>query len=141
MRLHKEAIIVDGHNDIPSVMLGSGFDLAKSGTADYEIPTDFSLRQHAQSRQAWEIGDGDRFEAVVEFTGETGAVTAAAALGAPHESSASLRRFQVRRADSFARWLLSFAGDATPVSPAALVSEYASLVEHTRAVYGRGPHE
>jgi membrane dipeptidase len=30
-RLHKEAIIVDGHNDIPSVMLGSGFDLAKSG--------------------------------------------------------------------------------------------------------------
>lgn len=32
-RLHKEAIIVDGHNDIPSVMLGSGFDLAKSGTS------------------------------------------------------------------------------------------------------------
>src|SRR5688500_18646271 len=32
-RLHKEAIIVDGHNDIPSVMLGSGFELAKSGTS------------------------------------------------------------------------------------------------------------
>src|SRR5689334_22087893 len=26
-RLHKDAIIVDGHNDIPSVMLGSGFEL------------------------------------------------------------------------------------------------------------------
>jgi membrane dipeptidase len=32
-RLHEEAIIVDGHNDIPSVMLGSGFELAKSGLA------------------------------------------------------------------------------------------------------------
>jgi hypothetical protein len=42
----------------------------------------------------------------------------------------------VRRADSFARWLFSFAGDAMPVSPAALVDEYASLVERTRMVYG-----
>lgn len=108
---------------------------AKAGTADYEIPRSFSLREHAQSRQAWEIGDGDAFEAVVEFTGDTGAVVAAAALGRPDDSSASLRRFKVRRADSFARWLFSFAGDATPVSPAALVDEYASLVERTRTIY------
>jgi membrane dipeptidase len=32
-RLHREAIIVDGHNDIPSVMLGSGFEIKQSGTA------------------------------------------------------------------------------------------------------------
>jgi proteasome accessory factor B len=108
---------------------------AKALTADYTIPRGFSLRQHAQSRQAWEIGDGDAFEAVVEFTGDSGAVLAAAALGRPDESSASLRRFKVRRADSFARWLFSFAGDATPVSPAALVEEYASLTERTRTVY------
>jgi proteasome accessory factor B len=108
---------------------------AKAGTADYEIPKTFSLREHAQSRQAWEIGDGDTFEAVVEFTGDSGAVVAAAALGRPDESSASLRRFEVRRADSFARWLFSFAGDATPVSPAVLVEEYESLAVRTRSVY------
>lgn len=33
-RLHREAIIVDGHDDIPSVILGSGFDLGDSGTTD-----------------------------------------------------------------------------------------------------------
>jgi predicted DNA-binding transcriptional regulator YafY len=53
----------------------------KAGTPDYEIPRTFSLREHAASRQAWEIGDGDLFEAVVEFTGTSGAATAAAALG------------------------------------------------------------
>lgn len=107
----------------------------KKGTADYEIPPSFSLKEHAQSRQAWEIGDGDSFEAVVEFTGESGAVVAAAALGKPDETSASLRRFRVRRSDTFARWLFSFAGDAVPVSPQALVTEYSALVERTKALY------
>lgn len=32
-RLHRQAIIVDGHDDIPSVILGSGFDLGQSGTS------------------------------------------------------------------------------------------------------------
>jgi proteasome accessory factor B len=108
---------------------------AKPGTPDYEIPSSFSLREHAASRQAWEIGDGDAFDAVVEFTGESGAVMAAAVLGEPDSSAEKLRRFRVRRADSFARWLLSFAGEAAPVSPPALVTEYASLVERTRRVY------
>jgi proteasome accessory factor B len=108
---------------------------AKALSSDFEIPPSFSLKQHAQSRQAWEIGDGDSFEAVVDFTGDTGAVVAAKALGQPDDASVSLRRFTVRRADTFARWLFSFAGDATPVSPAALVDEYARLVERTSAVY------
>ena len=108
----------------------------KAKTADYEIPATFSLREHAQSRQAWEIGDGDAFEAVVEFTGVSGAVRAAAALGRADDSNGSMRRFQVRRADSFARWLFSFAGDATPITPPTLVSEYAAIVSTTRAVYG-----
>lgn len=108
---------------------------ARSGTPDYEIPTSFSLRDHAASRQAWELGDGDAIDAVVEFTGRSGAVIAAAALGEADPTAPSLRRFRVRRADSFARWLLSFAGEAAPVSPPALVSEFASLVERTRQVY------
>jgi proteasome accessory factor B len=114
---------------------GLKVNAGKPGTADYEIPSGFSLREHAQSRQAWEIGDGDSFEAVVEFTGESGAVVAAAALGRPDDSSASLRRFRVRRSDTFARWLFSFAGDAVPVAPPALVNEYSALVDRTRTLY------
>lgn len=108
---------------------------ARPGTSDYAIPAGFSLREHARSRQAWEIGDGDTFEAVVEFSGDSGAVRAAAALGRGDDASPSRRRFDVRRVDSFARWLLSFAGDARPVAPPSLVDEYAALVERTRAVY------
>lgn len=108
---------------------------ARSGTADYEIPSSFSLREHARSRQAWEIGDGDAFEAIVEFSGESGAVRAAAALGRRDDASPALRRFDVRRADSFARWLLAFAGDARPVAPQSLVDEYAALVKRTRDIY------
>ena len=107
----------------------------REGTADYEIPADFSLREHARSRQAWEIGDGDMFEAVVEFKGESGAVRAAAALGRADDASPTLRRFDVRRADSFARWLLAFAGEARPLSPPSLVDEYRALAERTRALY------
>lgn len=107
----------------------------RAGTPDYVIPGDFSLREHARSRQAWEIGDGDMFEAVVEFRGESGAVRAAAALGRPDDASPALRRFDVRRADSFARWLLAFAGEARPVSPPSLLDEYRALTERTRAIY------
>lgn len=107
----------------------------RAGTADYDIPASFVLREHARSRQAWEIGDGEGFEAVVEFRGTTGAVMAAAALGKPQGDSASRRQFDVRRMDSFARWLLAFSGDAVPVAPASLVAEYAMLVDRTRALY------
>ena len=107
----------------------------EAGSADYDIPAFFSLREHARSRQAWEIGDGDGFEAVVEFRGTAGAVVAAAAVGKPHGDDASRRQFDVRRMDSFARWLLAFGGDAVPVAPASLVAEYATLVDRTRALY------
>lgn len=107
----------------------------KPGARDYEIPAGFSLRAHAASRQAWEIGDGAAYEATVVFTGDTGAVRAAAALGRSDEANGTLRRFTVRRTDSFARWLFSFAGDAEPRSPAALVDAFRELAARTRAVY------
>jgi predicted DNA-binding transcriptional regulator YafY len=110
-------------------------------TPDYSIPAAFSLQTHAASRHAWEIGDNDAIDAVVQFTGETGAVRAAAALGMADASGGGRRRFRVRRADSFARWLLGFAGDATPLSPPSLLAEYASLIERTRAVYAGHRHD
>lgn len=110
----------------------------KKGTPDYEIPSEFRLREHARSRQAWELGDDDALEAVVELRGDTGAVVAARALGRPIEGHPERRAFSVRRADAFARWLLSFAGDAVPVAPAAIVDEYRRQVARTRELYTAG---
>ncbi|MBL0170539.1 MAG: WYL domain-containing protein [Gemmatimonadaceae bacterium] len=107
----------------------------EKASPDFDIPASFSLRAHAKSRQAWEIGDMDALEAVVEFRGQSGAVLAARALGKPDTDNATVRRFDIRQRDSFARWLMSFAGDAVPVAPDSLVQEYRQLVLATRARY------
>ena len=108
------------------------------GTRDYEIPADFRLREHARSKQAWELGDGDAVEAVVAFRRDEGAAMAAAKLGEAVPGYPDRRRFRVRRRDAFARWLLSFAGDVTPLSPPELVSEYDALIDATLAIYETG---
>ena len=112
---------------------------AKESTPDFEVPADFHLREHARSRQAWELGDGDAVEAVVEFVRETGAGLAGARLGAPVTGVPNQRRFTVRRLDTFARWLLSFAGDARPIAPETLVRLYVDQARGALALYGL-PH-
>jgi proteasome accessory factor B len=106
------------------------------GTPDYEIPSGFRLREHARSKQAWELGDGDAVEAVVEFRRVDGAAMAAARLGEAVTGHPDRRRFRVRRRDAFVRWLLGFAGDVAPLAPPELVAEYEALIERTLAVYG-----
>ncbi len=116
------------------------------GTPDYEIPAGFSLQAHARSRQAWELGTGDAVTAAVALRSASGAATAAHRLGEEVEGDERLRRFRVRRIDTFARWLLSFAGDLEPVSPAQMLDEYTGLVRETLAHHaahpsaGPGPH-
>jgi hypothetical protein len=78
-------------------------------TPDYEIPAGFDLQEHARSRQAWELGTGDAVTAVVALLNTSGAAVAAHRLGEAVDGDERLRRFRVRRVDSFARWLLSFA--------------------------------
>jgi len=108
---------------------------AKSQTVDYEIPAGFDLREHAKSRHAWEIGGGVHEDAIVDFRNPAGAAKAAARLGVAVEGATDRRKFQFRRMDSFARWLLSFGGEAVPVEPPALVEEFERQVRETRAVY------
>lgn len=108
--------------------------------ADFTIPANFVLRDYARSRQAWEIGDGEALLAIVEFHGESGTVAAAARLGRLVHGSRSQRAFDVRRIDAFARWLLSFAGDAIPVSPPEVVTAFRKLARATAAIYNRSPN-
>jgi proteasome accessory factor B len=104
------------------------------GTPDFDVPAAFELRQHARSAEAWELGDGDAVEVVVRFAGSSGYVDAARSLGKPDES-AGCRRFHVRRRDAFVRWLMTFGGDAIPVSPAEVVEAFRDQVRATAAVY------
>jgi predicted DNA-binding transcriptional regulator YafY len=122
-------------------MSGVKRNAAKESTPDYAIPGDFRLRDHAASRQAWELGDGDATEVEVEWLRQTGAVAAAARLGAAVDGHPARRRFAVRRMDAFARWLLSFGGDARPVSPPALVEELRDQATRTRALYASDAQE
>ena len=108
---------------------------ARAQSADYEIPGTFKLQKHARSKQPWELGEGDRNEAIVDFTGTSGATRAAARLGTSIEGAPDRRKFRYRRLDSFARWLLSFGGEAIPVSPDNLVEEFNRQVDATRAIY------
>jgi proteasome accessory factor B len=105
----------------------------RPSSRDYEIPAGFDLREHARSRQAWELGAGDAVVATVAFRVRTGAAAAAFRLGEEVEGQPDRRRFRVRRPDAFARWLLSFAGDLVPVAPRALVDEYHGLLRETLA--------
>jgi len=112
---------------------------SRPGTPDYAIAATFNLRDHARSRQAWELGAGDAIDAMVHFRVDSGAAAAALRLGEPVAGHPQNRRFRVRRTDAFARWLLSFAGDIVPVSPRELVDEYYGLVRETLAHHSTAP--
>ncbi len=107
----------------------------RPGTPDFERPAGFTLPEHARSRQAWELGSGDVVEAVILFEGEGGAVQAAARLGSPVPGRERERRFEVRRLDAFARWLLSLGTGVRPLAPPALVEEHLRQVRETAALY------
>jgi proteasome accessory factor B len=109
---------------------------ARAQTPDYEVPGTFKLAEHARSRQAWALGGEQIIEAVVEFNGSSGATKAAAKLGESVGGAAKRRRFQVHRLDTFARWLMGFAGEAVPIEPPELVERFQSMARETLDVYG-----
>lgn len=113
----------------------------QSQTPDYEVPTTFRLRDHARSRHAWELGSGDATDVVVEFTGTSGPTVAAMKLGREVAGAPTRRAFDVRRPDAFVRWVMSFAGEARPVSPGEVVALYLAEVTATARLYEGAPGE
>jgi predicted DNA-binding transcriptional regulator YafY len=120
---------------------GAAPNPARPGTPDYEMPPGFDLREHARSRQAWELGAGDAVLATVEFRSRAGAAAAARRLGEEMPGSPDRRQFRARRLDVFARWLLSFGDDLLPVAPGELIEEYRGLVRETLAHHRSPPDD
>ena len=108
---------------------------AQPQTHDFDIPATFRLQEHARSRVAWDLGDGVPLTAEVRFTGSSGAARAAASSGDAVEGADDVRSFAVRRLDTFARWLVSLAGEAVPLSPPELVTAWRDLTRRTLELY------
>ena len=117
-----------------SRIAGARVNPKKEQSPDFAIPADFRLKEHARSREAWALGDAGAVTAVVRIA-EGGEGTVARSLGAPVEGRPDLRRFEVRRLDVFARWLLSFSSAVRPVEPPELLTAYDDLVRRTLALY------
>ncbi len=106
---------------------------AKAQSADFTIPAEFDLAEHARSRQAWELGDAEQVEVTVRFRVQNGFTMPAMQLGDAVPEDAALRRFRVRRPDTFALWVLGFAGDVLIEHPPAMVEQVRTLARETLA--------
>jgi predicted DNA-binding transcriptional regulator YafY len=118
-----------------SRMRDLSMNTSKAQSADFAVPADFDLASHARSRQAWELGDAEPEEVILRFRVESGVTHSAMQLGEPVAHDPSARRFRVRRPDTFALWVLGFAGDADVISPPTMRARVATLAQSTRARY------
>jgi proteasome accessory factor B len=118
-----------------SRMQGVSKNDKKPQTPDYEVPADFDLATHARSKEAWELGEEEPTEMIVEIRGDSGATTSLRTLGEAVAGSIDRRRFQVRRVDSFVRWIMSFGGDVVPISPVGLIDHYRTVLKTTADIY------
>ena len=101
---------------------------------DYVIPATFDLEAHAASRQAWELGDEEAVSVVVAFRGASGQVLQGMQLG--EETALPMQRhFRVRRRGPFLRWVLTFGGDASIVSPDEWRASWRALLRDTLAAH------
>lgn len=107
----------------------------RTQSVDFEVPTDFDIWSHADSRQAWELGNDDEISVRVRFTPIDVVAVSAAQLGEPDAELPDCRQFKVRRPEAFARWLLSLAGSATPLAPASMVAKWRTMAAQTAALY------
>jgi predicted DNA-binding transcriptional regulator YafY len=104
-------------------------------TPDFVTPPAFNLREHTRSRLAWELGDADAVEAVVEFDARQGSAASRTGLGSEVAGSPNRRAFRVREMGRFVRWILAFGGSARAVSPPALETAVRDAARETLARY------
>ena len=120
-----------------SRMVNVRANATKPQSHDYDIPADFDLAAHARAKEPWELGEEPPEEMLVEVRGNSGIAESVLSLGAPGLGSPRRRCFQVRRADSFVRWLMSFGGEVVPISPPSLCEQFRNVVSATLSAYER----
>lgn len=108
----------------------------RAQSPDFTLPADFDLAAHTRSRQAWELGDAEQTEVTVRFVTESGVTVPALRLGEAVSGDPARRLFRVRRPDTFALWILGFAGDAVVEAPDDMVQRVRTLAQQTLAQYG-----
>ncbi len=110
----------------------------RPGTADYEIPTGFSLAAY-RDRRAWQFGDGDEsVRARVRFTHPLCLWVDRNGFGSLEESEkpdGAVRRFEVYGADPFIDWVLGLGGGAEILEPPDLRSRLRARAEAVRAAH------
>jgi predicted DNA-binding transcriptional regulator YafY len=114
----------------------------KAGTADYEVPEDFTLRSY-RGRKAWELGadDAEPTEVTVRFRFPRSLWAERNGHGTlieEEDDGSQRRRFTVHRSDPFLRWVLSLAGDAAVIAPAQAAEAFRGLAARVAAVHGAG---
>lgn len=119
-----------------------GVTQAAAKTPDFDVPADFDITAYAQL-EPWELGGGEQsgLRARVRFAFPASLWVARNRHGELVEElpgGAAVREFDVHQVNPFLRWLQSFAGEATVVSPAELRDEQVSLARETAAIYGEG---
>lgn len=122
-----------------SRMRGLAVNATKAQSADFAVPADFDLATHARSRHAWELGDAEPEDVTLRFRVESGVTRPAMQLGEAVSGEPTMRRFRVRRPDTFALWVLGFAGEAEVVAPATMATRVQALAQATRARYAEVP--
>lgn len=105
---------------------------------EYEIPGDFEVSSYAR-REPWELGDDEPLTCDVRFDFPVSLWADRNGHGEPvaeRTGGAAVRRFAVRQAEPFLRWLQSFGGDAVVEAPAEMREAQAAMARETLAVYG-----
>jgi len=104
----------------------------RPGTADYEIPDDFSLAEY-RDRRAWQYGDGDEAVQVrVRLSIPLALWAERNGFGKSDESDetgGTLREFEVNQAEPFVDWVLGLGGGAEILGPPKFVSTVLARAE------------
>jgi len=106
--------------------------------ARFSVPAGFDVRRYAR-RAPWELSDSPPLAARVRFAFPESRWVIAQGVGKPVEAvledGGAVLEFQVRDANPFLRWLLTFREHAEVLAPGAVAEELAALRGRVAALY------